>query len=173
MTPQELKACMPYATGANCAKFAAPIENAMAEFGIDSPMRKAYFLAQLAHESGSLQYVREIASGGAYEGRHDLGNTEIGDGIKYKGRGLIQITGRNNYQRVADALGIDCVAKPELLEIAEYAARSAGWFWATHNLSASADANDIRTNTKIINGGYNGLQDRMERLADAKRGLGI
>lgn len=173
MSPEELKRCMPYASAGNCQRFAQPITDTMSEFGIDTPMRQAYFLAQLAHESGSLRYVQEIASGGAYEGRKDLGNNEIGDGIMYKGRGLIQITGRNNYQRVAESLGIDCLNNPALLEEPVNAARSAGWFWATHNLNSSADANDIRANTRIINGGYNGLNDRMERLVEAKKGLGI
>lgn len=173
MTADELKRCMPYASPANCQQFAQPITDTMAEFGIDTPLRQAFFLAQLAHESGSLRYVQEIATGAAYEGRIDLGNTETGDGIMFKGRGLIQITGRDNYRRVGAALGIDVISNPALLEQPDNAARSAGWFWATHNLNASADANDIRANTRIINGGYNGLNDRMERLADAKKGLGI
>lgn len=173
MTPAELKACMPHATGANCAKFAAPISDAMGEFQIETPLQQAYFIAQVAHESGSLQYVREIATGGAYEGRKDLGNTEPGDGIRYKGRGLIQVTGRHNYDACGQALGIDCIGNPELLEAPEAASRSAAWFWQTHNLNASADADDIRTSTRIINGGFNGLLDRQQRLAEAKRGMGV
>tara|TARA_R110000868_G_scaffold366867_1_gene629826 strand:- start:179 stop:673 length:495 start_codon:yes stop_codon:yes gene_type:complete len=164
---------MPYSATAHCRKYAQPITDAMVEFGIDTPMRQAFFLAQLAHESGSLRYVQEIASGMAYEGRKDLGNTQPGDGTKYKGRGLIQITGRTNYQRLAESLDIDCLIEPELLEQPDNAARSAGWFWATHGLNHSADNNDIRANTIVINGGVNGLKDRMERLIDAKKGLGI
>ena len=173
MTPEQLYKCMPYSYRADREKFLQPINFTFDEFCIDTPLRQAFFLAQIAHESGSLRYVQEIATGGAYEGRVDLGNLELGDGIKYKGRGLIQITGRNNYQRVSESLGIDCLNNPELLEDPVNAARSAGWFWATHNLNASADANDLRTNTRIINGGYNGLIDRGQRLVEAKRGLGI
>lgn len=173
MTADELKRCMPYANQVNCEKFATHITEAMADFGIDTPLRKAYFLAQLAHESGSLQYVKEIATGGAYEGRKDLGNTEPGDGVRYKGRGLIQITGKANYKTCGDALGVDLVGNPDLLETPALAAASAGWFWATHNLNASADSDDIKTNTRKINGGFTGLQDRIERLTDAKRGLCI
>ena len=173
MTQEELLKIMPYSYRANREKFAAPLTEAMLEFNIDTPRRQAFFLAQIAHESGSLQYVLELATGGAYEGRTDLGNTEPGDGIRYKGRGLIQVTGRNNYDKCGQALGIDLISNPELLEQPENAARSAGWFWATHNLNESADNNDLRTNTRIINGGYNGLIDRGQRLTDAKRGLGL
>lgn len=173
MNALELKKCMPYASLLNCSKYAQPLTDAAEEFGIETDLQAAYFLAQIAHESGSLQYVREIATGGAYEGRADLGNTEPGDGIRYKGRGLIQITGRHNYDACGKALGIDCLGNPELLEAPEAASRSAGWFWKTHNLNASADADDIRTNTRILNGGFNGIQDRMQRLVESKRGLGI
>lgn len=164
---------MPFSYRADREKFLQPINFTLDEFVIDTPLRQAFFIAQIAHESGSLRYVQEIASGAAYEGRVDLGNLEPGDGICYKGRGLIQVTGRANYKRCGEALGLDLIGCPELLELPENAARSAGWFWATHNLNASADANDIRTNTRIINGGANGLLDRTQRLVEAKRGLGL
>ena len=173
MTPAELKKCVPFASQANLDKFAQPLTDAMAEYGIDTPMRQAFFIAQVAHESGSLRYVVEIATGGAYEGRTDLGNTEPGDGVRYKGRGLIQVTGKSNYGTCGVALGLDLLSNPELLEDPVNACRSAGWFWATHNLNASADANDIKTNTRIINGGYNGLIDRGQRLTEAKHGLEV
>jgi putative chitinase len=173
VTPEQLYKCIPYSYRADREKFYQPIVDTMAEFCIDTPLRQAFFLAQIAHESGSLRYVEEIASGAAYEGRADLGNVEPGDGIFFKGRGLIQITGRANYQRCGEALGLDLIGCPEILELPQNAARSAGWFWAVHNLNASADANDIRTNTRIINGGYTGLLDRTQRLIEAKRGLGI
>ncbi len=128
MTPQELLRVMPHA-GERVNTFAAPLTAAMAEYGIDTPQRKAAFLAQLAHESGSLRYVREIADGMAYEGRKDLGNVQPGDGPKYKGRGLIQITGRANYLSCGAALGLPLVDHPELLEEPSNACRSAGWFW--------------------------------------------
>ncbi len=87
------------------------------------------FIAQIAHESGELTYVQEIASGKAYEGRKDLGNTQPGDGIRYKGRGLIQLTGRANYEKYGQLMGLDLINNPELLEEPEFAALSAAYFW--------------------------------------------
>ncbi len=92
-----------------------PIINGWAEhFHINTPLRMAHYLAQIAHESGELRYTKELASGRAYEGRKDLGNTQQGDGVKYKGRGLIQITGRANYRKYANYCGFDVVGSPEL-----------------------------------------------------------
>ncbi len=125
------------------------------------------FLAQVGHESGQLRYVREIASGEAYEGRADLGNTSPGDGVKFRGRGLIQITGRRNYVLASLALGLPLLEKPELLEQDEFACRSAGWFWYNNNLSALADKGLFRLITKRINGGYNGYADRYKLLQRA------
>jgi putative chitinase len=171
MTLDELKQIMPHA-GSRADTFHPHLVATMDEFGIDTPLRQAAFLAQLAHESGSLRYVRELASGGAYEGRADLGNTEPGDGIRYKGRGLIQITGRSNYQAVSDALGIDALNHPEVLELPENATRSAGWFWASRRLNELADREDFKLITKRINGGYNGYQDRLAYYERAKQVLG-
>src|SRR5512145_1516576 len=116
MTVAEFEACFPRATKKNIEKFFLPLTNAMREFNIDTPRRQAAFLAQIAHESGSLRYVEEIASGEAYEGRQDLGNTEPGDGKLFKGRGLIQITGRNNYKRLSKGLAYDFIEDPEALK---------------------------------------------------------
>lgn len=162
ITIKDLKAIMPYASDANLQKFHAPLIQAMGKYVITTPKRAAAFIAQLAHESGSFQYVKELASGDAYDTRTDLGNTpeKDGDGRKYKGRGLIQITGTANYKAVGDALGIDFLANPELLETAQYATLSAAWFWKKHGLNELADAGDFKKITKIINGGYNGLADR-------------
>lgn len=173
MTPAELKKCMPYASLANCAKYVQPLADAATEFGIDTPLRQAYFLAQLAHESASLSTTVEYASGRDYEGRLDLGNDEPGDGIKYKGHGLIQTTGKTNHFRVADYFGVPREDIVGWLQTPEGAARSAGLFWRDNNLNFSADADNIKLNTRVINGGYNGLLDRTQRLVEAKRGLGI
>jgi putative chitinase len=142
----------------------------MDEFGIDTPLRQAAFVAQIAHESGSLRYVRELASGAAYEGRGDLGNTQPGDGIKFKGRGLIQITGRSNYRACSVALFGDerLLQTPALLENMAPACRSAAWFWKTHGLNQWADAEDFTRITRIINGGVNGLADRLAFYVRAK-----
>ncbi len=172
LTKEQLKACMPHATAANIDRFTRPLAEACAEFGIDTRTRMAAFLAQLAHESGSLRYVREIASGAAYEGRGDLGNTEPGDGVRYKGRGLIQITGRANYAACGRALGVDLVVEPQRLEEPELAARSAGWFWQTRKLNDLADAGDFVKLTRRINGGVNGLADREKHHAAARAALG-
>ncbi len=150
---------MPY-SGKRAEQFADPLNAAMQEFEINTPAREAAFLAQVGHESGSLLYVKELATGGAYEGRRDLGNVEIGDGIKFKGRGLLQITGRSNYGQCGDALGLDLLNEPSLLELTENACRSAAWFWQTHGLNEVADSGDFKKITRIINGGYNGMADR-------------
>lgn len=160
----------------NAANWAGPINAAMREFGIStSPDRIAAFLAQIGHESGRLRYVREIWGPTPvqerYEGRADLGNTQPGDGKRFMGRGLIQITGRANYAQISDALGEDFVRFPGLLERPEFAARSAGWFWASRGLNELADAGDHRRITRRINGGLNGLEDRLLILAAAQREL--
>lgn len=151
---------MPYARE-KAALYAPLLDAAMREFDINTPARQASFLSQVGHESGQLRYVRELASGAAYEGRKDLGNTKPGDGVRYKGRGLIQVTGRANYTAAMMALDIDCVEHPELLEIPVNACRSAGWFWKTHGLNELADAGKFERICRIINGGLNGFNDRM------------
>ena len=143
----------------------------MTEFGIDTPARQAAFLAQVAHESGSLRYVREIADGSAYEGRADLGNIEPGDGPRFKGRGLIQITGRANYRTCSKALYGDdetLLQHPELLEDVVPACRSAAWFWWSHGLNSFADVGDFREITQVINGGGNGYNERWTYYQRAK-----
>ncbi len=142
------------------------------EFGITTTLRMAHYLAQIAHESGELRYTKELASGKAYEWRADLGNTHRGDGVRYKGRGLIQITGRANYQAYARYCGFDVVGNPELLERPLGAVRSSMWYWSKHGLNALADADNFRAITRKINGGYNGLEDRRKYLVRAKSALG-
>ena len=144
----------------------------LAEFDLTTPLRQAHFLAQLCHESGSFNYLEELASGEDYEGRDDLGNVEEGDGVRFKGRGLIQITGRTNYGDCGDALGVDLITNPQRLSDPDLACRSAGWFWNTRNLSAFADRDDFDTITYRINGGDNGYEDRLYYLDIARRVLG-
>lgn len=163
MTLDQLRAIMPYA-GPRAAVFLEPLNRAMDDFSIDTPARQAAFLAQVAHESGSLRYVRELADGKAYEGRADLGNTEPGDGPRYKGRGLIQITGRANYAACSGALFDDArhlLDHPEILEQPEHACRSAAWFWLSRHLNERADAGEFERITRIINGGTNGMAERL------------
>jgi putative chitinase len=170
MTLDQLKKIMPHAR-LRAGIFLEPLNLTMAEFGIDTPARQASFLSQVGHESGQLRYVRELASGAAYEGRKDLGNTQPGDGVRFRGRGLIQVTGRANYAACMMALDIDCVDHPELLELPINACRSAGWFWKSNGLNGLADAGDQRKVTRRINGGYNGLDDRLALFSVAQRVL--
>lgn len=139
------------------------------KYEINTSLRLQHFMAQIMHESGTFVYLKEIASGSAYEGRKDLGNTSPGDGIKYKGRGVIQITGKANYRSISKDLGIDFVNNPKLLETPEYAFLSAGWFWNKHNLNKLADQDDIIKITKIINGGLNGIENRKLLLDKCKK----
>jgi len=140
---------------------------------INTPMRAAMFLAQVAHESGEFRYVQELASGSAYEGRKDLGNTEPGDGVRFKGRGLIQITGRANYEACGRAIGADFIADPALMEQPTWAVGSAAWFWQQHGMNELADAENFDAITRRINGGSNGQQDRLAYLMRAKKAMGI
>ena len=135
LTNEQLKAIMPSSTEENRQKYLPFLNKYMGEYGIDTPHRQAQFLAQIGHESVQLRYSREIASGAAYEGRKDLGNTELGDGVRFKGRGLIQITGRSNYKQISDEWGIDFISNPELLEQPEYAVKSACWWYKKNVLN--------------------------------------
>ncbi|MCF5226658.1 glycoside hydrolase family 19 protein, partial [Pseudomonas syringae] len=144
---------------------------AMSKYQIVTPLRIAAFIAQVGHESGQLRYVREIwgptTPQRGYEGRKDLGNTVAGDGSKYRGRGLIQVTGRANYEESGEALGLDLIDHPELLELPQHAAMSAEWFWHRAALNSLADKGDFLTITRRINGGTNGLADRQVLYARA------
>lgn len=172
MTPAELTTMMPYAAS-RATVYAPLLDVAMAEFEINTPRRQSAFLAQVCHESGSLRYLREIADGSAYEGRADLGNTSAGDGEKFRGRGLLQVTGKANYGACGLALGLDLIASPELLERAENACRSAGWFWEWKQLNVHADADAFGSLTRRINGGYNGLDDRIRHWIRIRKVLGL
>jgi len=141
------------------------------EFQINTPLRLAHFLAQIGHESGQLRYVLELASGEAYEARLDLGNTSPGDGVRYKGRGLLQITGKHNYILAGLHLDLPLLEIPTLLEEPVNAARVSGWFWYNKNLNKIADSDDLLKITKKINGGTNGLKDREMLLNRAKEVL--
>lgn len=147
---------------------------------IDTPLRIAHFLAQVAHESDSFCTVEEYASGKAYEGRTGLGNIKPGDGQRYKGRGLIQLTGRRNYseftkwmrQTVPDSDYINFEAEPALAGTFPAAVRSAGWYWTVRKINHLADADDLSGVTRAINGGLNGLMSRKAYLVKAKILLG-
>jgi putative chitinase len=183
------------------AKWEEPLLETFTKYDINTPARQAAFIGQCQHESGNFKFVKENLNYSAkalratwpsrfpddetalayerqpekiankvYAGR--MGNTEDGDGGKYIGRGLIQTTGKENYTHCGQALGIDLVNQPELLEQPKYAALSAGWFWNKKGLNALADAGDFDTMTKRINGGTLGLEDRKHHIAKALEILG-
>lgn len=141
----------------------------LSKSSINTYLRVCHFLAQCAHESDQFKTLEEYASGAAYEGRRDLGNTQPGDGKRFKGRGIIQLTGRANYAEAGKALGIDLVGNPELGEDPETSVRTAIWFWENKKLNQFADKDDVTTITKRINGGLNGFDDRKDKLAKAKK----
>lgn len=170
ITFEHLKAICPNIPQ-NADVFVSYLNETCERYGIDTPRKKAAFIAQLAHESGQFRYTQEIASGKAYEGRKDLGNVYKGDGVRFKGRGLIQITGRTNYYEMGKKLGADFVATPTLLQAPRFACLSAGEFWVSRKLNEFAELPDTwRSNTKKftpfqyityrINGGLNGLEER-------------
>lgn len=155
----------------------------MPMYGIDTPLRVAHFISQVGHESGGFRYVREIwgptPAQKRYEGRLDLGNTQIGDGSLFRGRGLVQTTGRANYADVSQHIFKDgrLLTTPQLLEVPEYAVQSACYFWKRNGVSAIADkgANQktITDVTRKINGGTNGLADRSSRFVIAWKVLSL
>ncbi len=183
ITLNQLRIAMPNASFSNCVKYLPHFNETFLEFEINTKMRIAHFLAQLAWESGSLKYTEEIASGKAYENRKDLGNTKEGDGMRFKGRGLIQITGRSNYRQYLEfALGRKLEESDKKDEVDYYkhllsepkdAVRSAGWFWKQHKLNPLADKDEFTKITRIINGSGITVQKRLPCLRSAKIAMGL
>ncbi len=193
ITLDDLRKICPRVRAAKLSTIVAPLDAACDEFEINAALRIAHFIAQLAHESGGFVYLRELASGRAYEGRLDLGNTQPGDGVTFKGWGWMQTTGRKNTERVSVRLFGDdrLVQDPGLINppSLELAARAAGDFWtigAGENLSKRAIAagvpvgvnlNDLADEdqaeliTLAVNGGLNGYDDRLAYLGRAKEVL--
>lgn len=176
VTPAILAAAMG-CTQAAAAAWAEPLTSAMGWGRIDTNQRVAMFLAQLGHESGSLQFDHELWGPTPwqekYEGSHTLGNTEPGDGFKFRGRGPIQITGRANYTACGRALNLPLSDHPELLIDRNNGARAAAWFWDSRGLNDAADTGDVEAVTKLVNGpGMLGLEDRRTRYTRALDILG-
>ena len=178
ITQQQLQQILPNA-GQTAGVFVPVLNTAMVRFQIIGTKRVAAFIAQIGHESGQFRYVRELGSD-QYLSKYDtgslakrLGNTPEadGDGQKYRGRGLIQITGRANYITCGEALALDLVNHPELLEKPQHACMSAAWFWASRGLNTLADAGQFDKITLRINGGQNGAADRQALYARALRVL--
>ena len=164
MTLEQLIAIMPTAQQ-RATRFFPYLSIYMREFGIEGAKREAAFLATIAVESGELRYTREIwgptPQQERYEGREDLGNTEPGDGERFKGRGLVQITGRSNYAKVGEALQHDFIASPPSLEAPDFACASACWFFASHGCNELADADNFKAVTKRVNGGLTAYDRRL------------
>ena len=178
ITQQQLQQILPNA-GQTAGVFVPVLNTAMVRFQIVGTKRIAAFIAQIGHESGQFRYVRELGSD-QYLSKYDtgilakrLGNTPEadGDGQKYRGRGLIQITGRANYMLCGEALALDLINQPELLEKPQHACMSAAWFWASRGLNTLADAGQFDTITRRINGGQNGAADRQALYARALKVL--
>jgi putative chitinase len=180
MSPEVLARC----TGARidrAARFAPALSAGMAFYGIDTPARQAAFLAQIGHESGGLKYTSEVwgptPAQSRYEGRKDLGNSKAGDGSRFRGHGLIQTTGRANHARVTVRLRQrfdnvpDFEQEPEALTDTQWAALSACDYWDMRNLNALADAGDFEGICRLINGGDNGIEDRVARWDLARKTL--
>jgi putative chitinase len=200
ITESQIVAILPGAAKV-AGKFTPGLNAAMAKYQITTPARMAAFIAQVGHESGQLTAVVENLNYSAqalqvtwpsrfsaeqaaacarqpekianiaYASRMGNGAPGSGDGWKYRGRGLIQVTGKANYQKCGDALGLDLIAQPELLEQPANAAMSAAWFWSANGLNPLADAGDLHAITRKINGGLNGYADRAAIYARALKVL--
>lgn len=165
---RSLKRVVPGHSTAAYKRMARDLGQAMRDYNITTRRRASMFIAQIAHESAGLKAREEYASGDAYEGRRDLGNTAPGDGRRFKGRSYIQITGRTNYAQISKAWGTDFLRNPQRLAEPQYAAKGAAWWWKTHGCNELADKGDFVAVTRRINGGTNGLADRQRYYRRAK-----
>jgi putative chitinase len=180
LTDAHLKAIMPNMPSARRALFLPALNRTLQTYTIHNRLRVAAFLGQLAHESGEFRFMEEIWGPTAQQLRYEppstlatrLGNTQPGDGKRYKGRGPIQVTGRANYKRYGDLLGLNLVGQPELVASPGVGLSAAGMFWRTNGLNALAELQDYREITRRINGGFNGWEERLRYYELAKRVLG-
>jgi putative chitinase len=171
LTEEKMRGICIHAAASLVSEYFASLLAGMQSVQINTPLRQSHFLAQLAHESGEFRYTEELASGQRYEGRKDLGNTQPGDGVRFKGRGLIQITGRANYTAFGQSIGQNFTVGNAMQRLATdvtLAVQVAVWFWDKHGLNLLADTDDVVTITKRINGGLNGIDDRRAKLERAK-----
>jgi putative chitinase len=180
LTVEQLSAICPNLPPGRAPKILAALVPAFSEFQIQTPLRVAAFIAQIAHESGEFKYMRELWGPTPQQLRYEppselaarLGNTEKGDGFRYRGRGAIQLTGRTNYRHAGEALGLDLVADPDRASSFEVGIRIAGWYWTARSLNQLADRERFREITVIINGGYNGYVSRLNYYTRAIKQLG-
>jgi putative chitinase len=180
LTDNDLQQIMPKLPQAKRQLYLPFMNKVMGIYEIDTPLRASAFLAQVAHESGELKFMEEIWGPTAQQKKYEppsdvakrLGNTQPGDGFRYRGRGPIQITGRANYKKYGDLLGVDLIGNPDLAATPQYAFSTAGLFWKLNGLNELADVEDFVTITKRINGGLNGLEERQRYYEIAKNILG-
>ena len=181
LTDTQLQRIMPNLPQTKLQLYLPHLNQAMQTYGVDTLLRTAAFIAQLAHESGEFRWMEELWGPTAAQRRYEppsdlatrLGNTQPGDGQRYKGRGPIQITGRFNYKKFGDLLGIDLIADPAVAATPELAFATAGLYWQSNGLNELADAQQFVTITRRINGGTNGLADRQMYYERAKTVLGV
>lgn len=192
LTLLELARAMPFAPTSRLVQHLRPLVDALPEAAVTTRMRLAMYLAQLGHESGDFAFMVELphrtpvswcklcratgkghVAGAQYEGRKDLGNTSAGDGERYVGRGVVQITGRYNYRRAGAALGLPLEAQPELAADVGNAHRIAAWYWRRTGCNEPSDHADVEACTRLINGGLTGIEDRRKRFARANTALGV
>ncbi len=181
LTDAQLQQIMPNLAAAKRALYLPHLNAAMQAYGIDGALRTAAFVAQLAHESGEFRWMEEIWGPTPAQRRYEppsdlarrLGNTQAGDGKRFKGRGPIQITGRFNYEKYGALLGIELAADPALAATPGVAFATAGLYWQKNGLNELADAREFVAITKRINGGTNGLADRQHYYARALAVLGV
>jgi putative chitinase len=171
MTVDQLRQVAPRGKPALMEGFVNTLNAEGSKWGLSEPLALQHFVAQCAHESDGFRTFEEYASGRAYEGRKDLGNTLHGDGARFKGRGPIQITGRRNYAQAAKAIGIDYVIHPEWASGPINGCKIAMWYWSSRGLTDLALKDDIVGITKRINGGTNGLSSRTKYLDRCKKYL--
>lgn len=171
VTRERLLRLAPSANATIIAGIAERFDELAGDHGITTPRRICHFLAQAAHETDGFRTLEEYGGPNyfaRYEGRRDLGNTQAGDGIRYHGRGIFQLTGRANYRRFGQVIGIDLEAEPERAMEPETSLRVAFAYWGERAINAAADADDSERVTRLINGGRNGLSERVRYLAKAK-----
>jgi putative chitinase len=171
VTRERLLRLAPPANTAIVAGIAERFDDLAADHALTTRLRICHFLAQAAHETDGFRTLEEYGGPAyfiRYEGRRDLGNTQAGDGIRYHGRGIFQLTGRANYRRLGQLLGIDLEGEPERAKEPETSLRVAFAYWTERAINVAADADDSERVTKLINGGRNGLAERARYLAKAK-----
>lgn len=169
ITKEILKKIAPGAKDSVVTELEKYLDEYLAKYNINTWLRVCHFLAQAAHESAGFKTLEEYASGSAYEGRKDLGNVNPGDGKRFKGRGIFQLTGRANYKSFGEKVGVDLISNPELAQQGKISVLTACEYWNNRKLSTFADKDDVLSITKKINGGTNGLEDRKHYLAVAKK----